>query len=568
MNLKLNVLKKIIAIASATVMVASLVVPVCAGKKRLPVNKAKAAKVANKTLSREVDVLSLVHKNAVDNILKKIDELGLKLEDTLSEYYKTKKDFESQVKSKDEKENDSICCSEKEFMDCLSYEQSGSFINDLIKKEILTDSLRDLEHRSSEEAFMLKIYEKDLKKLEEKIIKLKDEYIAKYGDLRQEFKILKTNEVKYTNQPAVKSVIENQINMLRNKINSINTTIHRMNINFSMCGLYNCLIKSNVNGIINDSSYKNSNGFNECAAAINSINLKLEQAVSNNLIGNYLENLPSYLNVLNDSFDSLDSNEKIQISLDFLKTTKLLNTLDKNLNISKNNNIMNVILDKAKKTISDYIYEFLKFNSMNYMNDEDINNYLPVFINNEYIYNSRNVNELEQTIFDIFKLTNKNLLDHKCSEFINLPKRFINLPKSSEQLQKDACRLILSDLKISVMNILGKLDNILNSFENSEENMASVLEKVIKNIKSFNKTFSNHQNKDKFDLLCDFLEKTNLNIQNLQNELKNYMNIICDKELKNFMKIASDQERICGMINSIEFELNKILTQEVDNLFK
>ena len=80
------------------------------------------------------------------------------------------------------------------------------------------------------------------------------------------------------------------------------------------------------------------------------------------------------------------------------------------------------------------------------------------------------------------------------------------------------------------MNILGKLDNILNSGENPAQNMAGVLEKVIKNIKSFNKTFSNHQNKDKFDLLCDFLTKTNLNIQNLQNQLKNYMNIVSDQE--------------------------------------
>ena len=406
-----------------------------------------------------------------------------------------------------------------------------------------------MEYKPSEEAFALKIYEQDLKKLEEKIIKLKDEYIAKYGDLRQEFKILKTNALKYTNQPAVKSVIENQINMLRNKINSINSTIYEMNINFSMCGLYNCLIKFNINGIISDTSCKNSNGFNESFGAINSINLKLQQAVSNNLTGNECENLLLALNVLNNGFDSLDPNEKIQISLNFLKAQKLLNILDKNLKIFENNNIMNTILDKAKKTISDYICEFLKFSSMNYMDDEDINNYLPVFINNEYIYNSRNIYELEQTIFDIFKLTNKNLLDHKYSELVNSP---IN----SEQIQKDACRLILSDLKISVMNILGKLDNILNSGENPAQNMAGVLEKVVKNIKSFNKTFKNHQNKDKFDLLCDFLTKTNLNIQNLQNQLKNYMNIV------------SDQEKICGMINSIQFELNKMLTQEVDNIFK
>lgn len=560
MNLKLNVLKKIIAIVGATVTAASLAMPVCAGKKRLPIHKAKDAKLANKMLPEKVDE-SLTHKSAVDNISKKIDELGLKMEDTLSEYYQTKKDFESQTKSKDENQNDSICCSEKEFMDCLSYEQSDKVLNDLIEKKLGKEFLLNLEYKRSEEAFVLKIYEENLKKLEEKIIKLKDEYIAKYRDLRQEFKILKANALKYTNQPTVKNVIESQINMLRNKINSINSKIYWMNINFSMCGLYDCLIKSNINGIIDDSDYKNSNGFNECIGAINSINLKLEQAVSNNLTVNDRENLLSALNVLNDSFDSLNPNEKIQISLSFLKAQKLLNALDKNLNISENNNIMNVILDKAKKTISDYIYEFLKFNSMNYMNDGDINNYLPVLINNEYIYNSRNINELDQTIFDIFELTNKNLLDHKYSELVSLP-------ESREQILKDACRLILSDLKISVTNILGKLDNILNSGKNSDQNIADILEKVIKNIKSFNRAFNNHQSKDKFDLLCNFLTKTNLNIQNLQNELQNHANAMCDKGLKNCMNIASYQERICGMINSIQFELNKILTQEIDNVFK
>lgn len=560
MNLKLNVLKKFIATISAAVMVASLAVPVCAGKNGLTANKAKNAKLANKELPKEVDE-SITRKNAVDNISKKIDELGLKLADAIAQYYKTKKDFESQTKCKDEKENDSICCAEDESVDCLSYEKSDKVLNDLIEKKLGKEFLRNLEYKRSEEAFVLKIYEENLKKLEEKIIKLKDEYIAKYEDLRQEFKILKANELKYTNQPTAKSVIENQINILQNKINSISTTIYGMNINFSMCGLYDCLIKSNVNGIISDLSYKNSNGFNGCAAAINSINLKLEQAVSNNLTGNDFENLLSYLNVLNDSFDSLDPNEKIQISLDFLKTQKLLNALDKNLNISKNNNIMHAILDKAKKTISNHIYEFLKFNSMNYMDNEDINNYLPELINNEYIYNSRNINELDQRIFDIFKLTNKNLMNHKCSELVNLP-------ENSEQLQKDACRLILSDLKISIMNILGKLDNILNSSQNPQQNMTEILEKVVKNIKLFNKTFNNDQSKDKFDLLCGFLTKTNSNIQNIQSELQNYMNNMCDKELKNYMNIASDQERICGMINSIQFELNKILTQEVDNIFK
>ena len=133
---------------------------------------------------------------------------------------------------------------------------------------------------------------------------------------------------------------------------------------------------------------------------------------------------------------------------------------------------------------------------MNYMDDGDVSNYLPVIINNEYIYNSRDINELDQTIFDIFKLTNKNLLDQKYSELVSLP-------ESREQILKDACRLILSDLKISVTNILGKLDNILNSGKNSDQNIADILEKVIKNIKSFNKAFNNHQSKDKFDLLCN-----------------------------------------------------------------
>ena len=187
--------------------------------------------------------------------------------------------------------------------------------------------------------------------------------------------------------------------------------------------------------------------------------------------------------------------------------------------------------------------------------------WLSEFSNNEYIYNSRDINELDQTIFDIFKLTNKNLLDQKYSELVSLP-------ESREQILKDACRLILSDLKISVTNILGKLDNILNSGKNSDQNIADILEKVIKNIKSFNRAFNNHQSKDKFDLLCNFLTKTNLNIQNLQNELQNHANAMCDKELKNCMNIASYQERICGMINSIQFELNKILTQEIDNVFK
>ena len=89
-------------------------------------------------------------------------------------------------------------------MDCFNYEKFDSFLNDLIK----TYSLCNLEYKRYEEAFALKIYEKNLKKLEEKIIKPKDKYIAKYGDLKQEFKILKTNALKYTNQPAVKSVIE------------------------------------------------------------------------------------------------------------------------------------------------------------------------------------------------------------------------------------------------------------------------------------------------------------------------------------------------------------------------
>ena len=120
MNLKLNVLKKFIAIASAAVMVAGVAMPVCAGKKRIPVHKAKDAKLANKMLPEKVDELLRANKNAVDKISKKIDELGLKLTDAIAEYHKTKKDFESQTKSKDENENDSICCSEKEFMDCLS----------------------------------------------------------------------------------------------------------------------------------------------------------------------------------------------------------------------------------------------------------------------------------------------------------------------------------------------------------------------------------------------------------------------------------------------------------------
>ena len=141
--------------------------------------------------------------------------------------------------------------------------------------------------------------------------------------------------------------------MLRNKINSINATIYGMNINFSMCGLYDGLIKFNIKGIINDSNYKNSNAFNESFGAINSINLKLQQAVSNNLTVNDFENILSYLNALNDS---LDPNEKIQISLDFLKAQKLLNIFDKNLKILENNNIMNAILDKAKKQYRVIIY--------------------------------------------------------------------------------------------------------------------------------------------------------------------------------------------------------------------
>ena len=79
-------------------MVTGVAMPVCSGKKSVLIHKAKDAKLANKMLPEEFDELSLTHKNAVDNILAKIDELGLKLADALSEYHKTKKDFESQTK--------------------------------------------------------------------------------------------------------------------------------------------------------------------------------------------------------------------------------------------------------------------------------------------------------------------------------------------------------------------------------------------------------------------------------------------------------------------------------------
>ena len=551
MNLKLNVFRKIIAIAASALMITGAAVPAYAGKRRVAVRNAKSAKLANKFIPKRVSE-TLIHKDIVDDISKKIDELAQKLENEISEYYAIRKDFESQIKCADanEEEIDLMDCSKKEFVDFSSGKQSNNVLNALIKREIRADFLRNSEEYDNfQQAWSQKIYEENLKKSKENIVKLKAEYISKYDDLIQEFKTLKSNMLNHTHQPAIKRAIEDQINILRNKINSTNSKIHIMNINFSMCGLYDCLTKFNINGIINDLSYKNSNNFNESLQMTGALNLKLEKTDFNNLTESDRSSLISNLNVLNNSFDNLDSNAKIQTSLNLLNIKKLLDIFDKNPHIYQNNNVSKTILDKAKKTLLDYICEFLKFNSMNYLNDEDINNYLTVFSNNEYIYNSKNISELEQTVFNIFKLTNKNLLDHKYSELVNLP-------RSSKRIKKEACRLIVSDLKISIMNILGKLDNILNSGENPEQNMAGILEKVVQNIKSFNKTFNADQNKDKLNNLCDFLTKTNLKIQNLQNQLKNYMNIMCE------------QDQIYDMIKSIHDELNKVLTQEIDNMFK
>ena len=579
MNFKLNVLNKIISLTLAATMMVGASASVCAvkGQKKRPVHKAKLAKLANRTVLERMDG-SVIHKSVVDKIVGKIDAIGFDLANAVRKYH-VAKNFEPENKYTDSKEYDSTFCHPNLPMNHFNRKKTIYTIKDLLKEKMYIESLNkfenDIEMSENENAIYSNMFAnnveynynisanseqmcaEDLSKLESEIGGLKNEYISQYDDLLREYYRLKADVRKYLDEPKNYEAINDQVDIVRNKIYSTKIQIYRMNANFSSCGLYDFLIKSNNNGFISYIGDKNSTGFNESIKAINVLNSQLEKAISNGFAKDDGKSVDVFLNVVSNNFEiinrnfkNLDLSSKTQISLKLLNIKTLLNIIDKDFKIyEKNHNIIN-ILDKAKDIVSEYVNEFFRFNSMNYMSLEDINNNLPIF---EYIYNLRNIKEFEQSIFDIFKLTNKKLLDYKYYEMVNLP-------GNSEQIKKDACRLVVSDLKISIANILGRLDNRLNLDENSILKISEYIEKIIKNIKYFNVYFDNNQNKDKLNALCDSLSQVNLKLTELKDELKN--------QWINNVNVKYDRNKTCSLINFIYFELDRIFTQEIDDIFK
>ena len=585
MNFKFNVLNRIISLTLAATVTVGASASVCAvkGQKKRPVHKAKMVELANRKASRRVDG-SVIHKDAVDKILKKIESTGFDLEYAVRKYREAK-DSMHENKHTNSETYGSMFCHPNVLMDHFNQKKSVYVIKNLLKEKMYIESLNKFENdiKMSEDEYVREnnVLEngfkynyntnansrqmcfEEMSKLKDEIGKLKNEYIGQYDALLREFYSLKADVQKYLHEPENCKAIKDQIDIVRNKIISTKTQIYKTNANFSSCGLYDFFIKFNTNGFISYIGDENSTGFNESIQAINILNSQLEKAISSDFAKYDEKNVDLFLNVVSNNFkiidknlDNLDLDLQAQIALKLLNIKSLLNIIDKNFKIyEKNNNIIN-LLDRAKNIISQYIYEFFRFNSINYMLHEDIDNYLPIFVDNEYIYNSRNIKEFEQSIFDIFKLTNKKLLDHKYCEMVNLPENSEN----SKQIIKDACRLVVSDLKISIANILGRLDNRLNLDENSILKISEYTEKIIENIKYFNMHFNNNQNKDKLNVLCNSLSQVNLKLAELKNELKN--------QWKNNMNMEYDKNKICSLINFIYFELDRIFTQEIDDVFK